>query len=96
MTKSSNSVGDALETPSTLANVWAKATELKGKELIEAKQIVADCDTSFEIRHSATVANINSQFTILWKSKTYKILETIKTPSNRPETIKILAKRRND
>ena len=96
MVKSTNSVGDAIETASTLATVWARATELKGKEFLEANQIVADCDTQFEIRHSATVTNLNSQFTILWKSRTYKILETIKTPTNRPEMIRILAQRRND
>lgn len=89
-------IGDRIETLRTVANPWAEYRELKGRELVDAMQIVATVEVKFVVRYQSALSDLGAKHQITYKDHVFDVLDSIKIPGNRPTKIEILAKRRND
>lgn len=91
-------LGDPVTTWTTLAGPWAEVRYLRGRELIDAQQRVAEVDTKFIVRYSSSLMGLptTAQIVIAATGKAFDILEALPVPGGRPEKIEFLAKRRAD
>lgn len=95
ITQAPNDSGDVVDTPSTLATVWAEMKFLKGRELVEAQSLYSEVQCQFTIRYSLDVSALSSKHDILVGSDVYDILgDPIPVRGGRPERLVIYTKRR--
>lgn len=95
-TPSTSPGGDVTSTWVAIARgqVWSSRKFLKGQELVEAKQIVAEVEAQFEVRFSTDVAGVVPKDRINDHGNLYDVLEIIPIPGGRPERLRVLVKRR--
>ena len=79
-----NSSGDAVESYSTVATVWAHVAEMSGKELERAGKTYAEVTNEVTIRHSSTVATLDSKSRIVIGSTVHKVIAWRDEPAGRP------------
>ncbi len=97
MASAPNDSGDVVETPSTLATVWASKKFLKGRELIEALAVYDEVECLFTIRYSADVSGTTSKHRILSQGDFFDIVgDPLPVPGGRPTKLLIYTKRRKD
>jgi len=89
-------MGDVTTTWVTIGPIWADHRNLTGRELIEAKQLVAEVDSKFVIRYSAQFDSVNAKCRLTRGSRVHDILCAIPQPGGRPNSIEIFCKRRAD
>lgn len=90
-----NSSGDAIETTAPLADVWASHKFLKGREMLEAKEMYSEVECVFEIRYSNDVKGLTSKDVIVSRGLIYDIIgDPIPVPGGRPTKLVIYTKRR--
>lgn len=65
-----NSFGEEIETWEKAWEVWAEVIPLKGNELYQARQTIANIDTKFRIRY---LPNIGPENTIVYDNRIYDI-----------------------
>ena len=85
---STNENGYEVETPEVIKVVWAKVSNLHGKEFFEAKAVQAENTVNFTIRY---ISGLDQSMQIIFQGKTYNIT-TIDNIKYRNEYIEIQAK----
>lgn len=69
---------DALNNPVDawllLATVWASKLDVRDSERFAAKEVGAEIGTRFQLRYSATVADLNPKDRISYNGRTYDIV----------------------
>lgn len=93
-TTSANTTGDVVPAWSDVFELWSSKRFLKGRELTEARQIVAEVEAKFVVRYSSEVATLQPKDRINDHGELYDILESIPVPGGRPERFELLVKRR--
>jgi len=88
VTISTNDNGYEVETPEVIKEVWAKVSNLHGKEFFEAKAVQAENTVKFTIRY---ISGFDQSMQILFQGKTYNIT-AIDNIKYRNEYIEIQAK----
>jgi SPP1 family predicted phage head-tail adaptor len=84
-----NDYGEAVETWTTLATVWAEKIPVRGSERYAAMQTVAEVDTRFKIRYRTDVSPLDR---VVCNGITYDVLGVLEI--GRREGWEILAKGR--
>lgn len=88
--------GDTIKTWATVATVWAKVQHLRGRELVSARQRVAELESTITARHSSILAAVDAKHRISIEGIDYEILWVASEPAGRPTEIQFSVKRRND
>jgi len=88
VTISTNENGYEVETPEVIKEVWAKVSNLHGKEFFEAKAVQAENTVKFTIRY---ISGLDQSMQILFQGQTYSIT-TIDNIKYRNEYMEIQAK----
>lgn len=70
---SPNTIGEPLKSWATLAIVWASVEPIRGKEVLQAEQILADMDTRIRMRWSQVVDSMTARCRIVHKGKIYNV-----------------------
>lgn len=83
-TTTRNSSGDPVESYSTAATVWADVQELSGRELERVSRMYAEVTTQVTIRHSDTVAALDSKSRILIRGVAHDVIAWRDEPAGRP------------
>ena len=84
-------MGQALETWSDLASVWAEKTDLRGREFFAARAINAEIETRFRIRWRA---GVTPALRIAHDGRDYEILSVVEI--GRREGLELMCKARAD
>jgi SPP1 family predicted phage head-tail adaptor len=88
VTISTNENGYEVETPEVLKEVWAKVSNLHGKEFFTAKAVQAENTVKFTIRY---MSGLDQSMQILFQGKVYNIT-AIDNIKYRNEYVEIQAK----
>jgi SPP1 family predicted phage head-tail adaptor len=71
-TESRDTDGDVIRTPADLADRQAEIRPLRGRELMEARQVHAEVTHAIEIRY---YPGLTAKDHITWNSRTFEIIE---------------------
>lgn len=94
VTTAVNDSGDPVESVEPLSTVWSSMKFLKGRELIEAKEIYDEVECLFTIRYSSDVAETSAKHQVTAKGEVFNIIgDPIPVPGGRPTKLLIYTKR---
>lgn len=86
-------LGGVIESWQTIGTVWANVRYLKGRELVEAKQLSGEAQAVFTIRYSSDVAGLCASDRITLRGQVYAIVAPpLPIPGGRPEKLQIFTK----
>lgn len=89
-------LGDVETTFSTVPDLWCSLRYLRGQELVDARQLVAEAEVKFVLRWSEDLDEVDAKSEIVVDGKIFDILEAFPVPGGRPDKLELLAKRRAD
>lgn len=82
-----NTLGQASDTWTNVAEVWARVEPLKGREFFAAGQMQSEATTRITIRYLAGVTERNR---VLWRGQPYDISAVIE-PDGHKQTLELMA-----
>lgn len=91
-----DALGGLSMTWATVAEPWAEVVHAEGDENLEGDQWLAEGQTRFGIRYSATVASVNAKCRVVFDGDNYEILDVRRVPATRSRELLIKAERRRD
>lgn len=69
-TVTQDTLGDRVESWETVATVWARIEDLRGREFFEAERVASEVTTRIRIRYRG---DIDTTMRCLWEDKVYDI-----------------------
>lgn len=89
-------MGDVEDTFATIPDLWCSLRYLRGQELVDARQLVAEAEAKVVLRWQDELSEVDTKSEIVIHDEVFDILEAFPVPGGRPEKMELLVKRRAD
>lgn len=76
-TPTRDATGGVVESWTDVATVYARVEPIRGREALEAEQILAEADTRVTIRYGSEWAAINPSWRVLCRNVVYNIVHVV-------------------